>query len=112
MGENHGLGYWPLRRFLVVEDSMRPTLRPGDGVLSVRGGNPRSGQLRVFPDPTLSSRWLVKRVGEVRGRGGTATFEACSDNPRAPGVVDSRQFGWVPAAGSYRVVWTVRGRQR
>ena len=35
-------------------------------------------------------------------------FEARSDNPRAPGVVDSRQFGWVPAAGSYRVVWTAR----
>jgi hypothetical protein len=108
MGENHGLRYWPLRRFLVVEDSMRPTLRPGDGLLSVRGGSPRPGQLRVFPDPTLSTRWLVKRVGEVSGRGQGATFQACSDNPGAPGVVDSRQFGWVPAAGSYRVVWTVR----
>jgi hypothetical protein len=110
MGENHGLGQWPLRRFRVVEDSMRPTLRPGDGLLSVRGGNPRPGQLRVFPDPTLSTRWLVKRVGEVRGRGRAATFEACSDNPRAPGVTDSRQFGWVPVTGSYRVVWTVRAR--
>ncbi len=109
MAENHGLGYWPLRRFLVVEDSMHPTLRPGDGLLSVRGGRPRSGQLRVFPDPTLSTRWLVKRVGEVQGRGRSAMFEACSDNPRAPGVVDSREFGWVPAVGSYRVVWTVRG---
>nr|WP_179965142.1 S26 family signal peptidase [Mycolicibacterium sarraceniae] len=88
---------------------MRPTLRPGDGVLTVRGGSPRPGQLRVFPDPTLSSRWLVKRVGEVRGHGRTATFEARSDNPGAPGVVDSRRFGWVPATGSYRVMWTVRG---
>lgn len=86
---------------------MSPTLRPGDGLLSLRGGNPRPGQLRVFPDPT-STRWLVKRVGEVSGRGRGATFQACSDNPGAPGVVDSRQFGWVPAAGSYRVVWTVR----
>jgi phage repressor protein C with HTH and peptisase S24 domain len=84
---------------------MQPTLRPGDGLLSVRGGRPRPGQLRVFPDPRLPSRWLVKRVGEVHG----STFEARSDNPGAPGVVDSRRFGWVPAAGSYRVVWTVRG---
>ena len=83
---------------------MRPALRPGDGLIALRGGEVRSGQLRVFQDPTLPSRWLVKRVGDVRG----ATFEARSDNPDAAGVVDSRQFGWVQAAGSYRVVWTVR----
>jgi hypothetical protein len=89
---------------------MRPTLVPGDGLLALTFGAPRRGQLRVFPDPTLPSRWLVKRVGDVRGRGRSATFEALSDNPRAAGVVDSRQFGWVPAAGSYRVLWTVRSR--
>jgi hypothetical protein len=88
---------------------MRPALSPGDGLLVLRGGDPRRGQLRVFPDPTLPSRWLVKRVGDVRGTGRSATFEARSDNPLAPGVVDSRQFGWVPAAGSYRVLWTVKG---
>lgn len=90
---------------------MRPALNPGDGLLALRGGRPRPGQLRVFPDPTLPSRWLVKRVGGVRGAGRSATFEARSDNPRAPGVVDSREFGWVPAASSYRVLWTVRGRE-
>jgi hypothetical protein len=100
---------WALRRFAVVEDSMRPTLDPGDGLLAWRGGAPRPGQLRVFPDPTLPSRWLIKRVGGVRGSGRAATFEACSDNPGAAGVIDSRQFGWVSAVGSYRVVWTVRG---
>ena len=89
---------------------MRPALSPGDGLLALRGGHPRCGQLRVFPDPSLPSRWLVKRVGGVRGAGRNATFEACSDNPHAPGVVDSRQFGWVPAAGSYRVVWRVARR--
>jgi hypothetical protein len=90
---------------------MRPALNPGDGLLALRGGDPRRGQLRVFPDPTLPSRWLVKRVGDVRGSGCNAAFEACSDNPRAPGVVDSRHFGWVPAAGSYRVLWTLRRRE-
>jgi len=90
---------------------MRPALNPGDGLLAVRGGRVRSGQLRVFPDPTLPSRWLVKRVGDVRGAGRRTTFEACSDNPGAPGVVDSRQFGWVPASGSYRVVWTTSPRR-
>ena len=89
---------------------MRPALEPGDGLVALSGGAPRRGQIRVFPDPTLPSRWLVKRVGGVRGAGPNVTFEACSDNPRAPAVVDSRQFGWVAAAGSYRVLWTVRSR--
>ena len=83
---------------------MRPTLRPGDGLLAVPCTRVRRGELRVFRDPTLPTRWLIKRVGDVQG----ATFEARSDNPGAPGVVDSRQFGAVPAEGSYRVVWTVR----
>lgn len=87
---------------------MLPTLSPGDGLLGLRCRTPRPGQLRVFRDPTLSSRWLVKRVGEVRGAGRDATFEARSDNPGVPGAMDSREFGWVPVAGSYRVVWTVR----
>lgn len=90
---------------------MRPGLQPGDGLLALRGGRIRRGQVRVFPDPTLPSRWLVKRVGGVRRTGRRWNFEACSDNPRAPGVVDSRRFGWVPAEGSYRVVWTVRARR-
>jgi len=89
---------------------MRPALEPGDGLVALSGGAPRRGQIRVFPDPTLPSRWLVKRVGNVRGVGRGAAFEARSDNPHAPGVVDSRQFGWVAAAGSYRVLWTVRSR--
>nr|HRD14103.1 S26 family signal peptidase [Mycobacterium sp.] len=49
--------------------------------------------------------------GAVAGHGRAATFEARSDNPGGPGVMDSREFGWVPAAGSYRVVWTVRARR-
>jgi phage repressor protein C with HTH and peptisase S24 domain len=104
VGRNHPSPRWPMRRFSVVEDSMRPTLNPGDGLLGLRLGRARRGQVRVFPDPTRPTRWLVKRVGEVRD----AAFEAQSDNPHAPGVVDSRQFGWVPVAGSYRVVWTAR----
>ncbi|QUR69951.1 S26 family signal peptidase [Mycobacterium spongiae] len=101
-----------MRRFRVAEDSMRPTLVPGDGLLVLRSSTPRPGQIRLFRDPRLPSRWLVKRVGNVRGAGRHAAFEACSDNPDAPGVVDSRQFGWVTAAGSYRVVWIVRGPNR
>lgn len=87
---------------------MRPALGPGDGLLAVRCGRPRRGQLRVFPDPRRSTRWLVKRVGDVYGSGSATIFEARSDNPRAAGAADSHEFGWVRATDSYRVVWTVR----
>ncbi|MDF2823484.1 MAG: repressor [Mycobacterium sp.] len=90
---------------------MLPVLAPGDGVLALRGGAPRPGQVRVFPDPGRPTRWLIKRVGQVYGAGSAATFEACSDNTSAPGVVDSRRFGPVPAVGTYRVLWTALARR-
>ena len=89
---------------------MRPALAPGDGLLAIRGAGLREGQLRVFPDPRRSSRWLVKRVGEVYGSGRTAIFDARSDNPNAAGAADSHEFGPVSAAGSYRVLLTVRAK--
>lgn len=89
---------------------MRPTLRPGDGLLAIRGARLGEGQLRVFADPRRSTRWLVKRVGDVYGSGRTAIFEARSDNPRAPGAADSHEFGPVSVAGSYRVLLTVRAK--
>ncbi len=87
---------------------MRPALQPGDGLLALRGGRPRQGELRVFPDPRSPTRYLVKRVGAVRWFESVRMFEALSDNAAAPGATDSHEFGWVPAAGSYRVVWKVR----
>ena len=110
MGDNHRLRWLPIRRFTVVDDSMRPTLGPGDGLLAVRGGGVRRDQLRVFRDPRRSSRWLVKRVGDVHGSGRTAVFDARSDNAGAPGAADSHEFGPVSAAGSFRVVLRVRAK--
>jgi hypothetical protein len=110
VSRNHRPWLWPLRLFRVVDESMRPALGPGDGLVAVRGGDLRRGQLRVFQDPRLSSRWLIKRVGDVHRTDGGVIFEARSDNPDAPNAVDSHEFGWVSAAGSYRVVWTVRAK--
>lgn len=87
---------------------MRPTLEPGRLLLAMRGGAATSGELRVFRDPSKSTRWLVKRVGDVYVGTSSTTFEARSDNPNARGAVDSHEFGPVPATGSYRVVWPVR----
>lgn len=89
-----------LKRFVVSEESMLPTLRPGDGLLAVRSSTLRRGQLRCFEHPDRPGFWLVKRVGDVRGD----TFQALSDNDTAPGVVDSRRLGHVPVDGSYRVI--------
>jgi hypothetical protein len=110
MRGNQGSRRWPLRVFRVVEDSMRPALKPGDLVLGFRGGAPSVGQLRVFRDPSKSTRWLVKRVGDVYVGTTSTTFEARSDNPRARGAVDSHEFGPISAGGSYRVIWTLRAR--
>jgi len=91
---------------------MRPALQPGDGLVGWRGSAPRTGELRVFRDPRRSTRWLVKRVGEVYGTGRSMIFEARSDNPKAPGAVDSHELGWVSATDTYRVVYTVRAPGR
>jgi hypothetical protein len=107
---NHGLPGWPLRRFAVVEDSMRPALDPGDKLLAVRGWPPRTGQLRVFRDPRRSDRWLVKRVGEVYQSDSGTIFEARSENPGAAGAVDSQEFGWIVGKDSYLVLWRLQAK--
>ena len=109
MGADRLLRLCQLRRFVVVDDSMRPALAPGDGLVALRDDEPVAGQVRLFRDPRLSTRWLVKRVSDVYVGTGSTTFEARSDNPTARGAVDSHEFGWVPAAGSYRVLLRVRG---
>jgi hypothetical protein len=94
-----------MKRFIVSEASMLPRLQPGDGLLAIGWWRLRTGQIRCFEHPQRPGFWLVKRVGEVHGE----RFEACSDND-APGATDSRTFGPVPAAGSYRMVMRVPRR--
>jgi hypothetical protein len=96
-----------VRRFVVAETSMEPALHQGDGMIGWRRSRIRRGEIRVFEHPARPGFWLVKRVGHIR----RDRFEALSDNPAA-GAVDSRQFGDVPIAGSYRVVLRLPGRSR
>lgn len=85
---------------------MEPTLRPGDGIVGVRTKRIRRGEIRCFEHPARPGFWLVKRVGDVRGD----RFEARSDNDNATAdAVDSRRFGLVPIAGSYRMLLRVTG---
>jgi signal peptidase I len=97
-----------VRRFVVAEDSMLPTLHPGDGLIAVRSARARRGEIRCFEHPERPGFWLVKRVGHVRGD----RFEALSENPNAK-AVDSRRFGDVPIDGSYRMFVRIpAGRRR
>ncbi|HXW66998.1 MAG TPA: S26 family signal peptidase [Thermoplasmata archaeon] len=81
---------------VVADESMRPTLRPGDRLLldprAYRSAPPRVGDVVVLVDPAARERWLIKRVAaydpatelvDVRGDAGERAR-------------DSRRFGPVP----------------
>ncbi len=78
---------------------MSPTLSDGQGLVALSGGTPRPGQIRCLEHPNRPGFWLVKRVESVDGEQMTVS----SDNLSVP-AVDSREFGAVPHAGTYRVV--------
>lgn len=94
---------WPIRRFVVVDRSMEPTLAAGRGLIALRSSRARSGQLRVVEHPYRPGFWLVKRVGAVLADG---RMRVVSDNPDAEGG-DSRDFGAVSVTGSYRVLFVI-----
>jgi hypothetical protein len=83
---------------------MEPTLYAGQGLVATGYGRPRCGQIRCFEHPHRPGFWLVKRVGNVHPDG---TMTVVADNPRG---TDSRTFGDVPAAGSYRVLVAIPKR--
>ena len=95
-----------LRRFVVADRSMEPTLVDGQGLVAVAARRARVGQLRCLEHPGRPGFWLVKRVSEVHDDG---TMSVLSDN-RAVTTADSRSFGRVPVTGSYRVVLRVPRR--
>ena len=84
---------------------MEPTLVDGQGLIAVRNSTAKPGQLRCLEHPSQPGFWLVKRVESVDG----ATMRVASDNLDVE-AVDSRRFGPVPVAGSYRVVLKVPKR--
>jgi DNA-3-methyladenine glycosylase II len=91
-----------MQRFRVSEDSMRPTLAPGDEFVTTDARRAEVGEIVALLHPDRDDFWLVKRLaagpGEtVDGHRALGPGEAwvLSDNP-ADGGVDSRGFGPVP----------------
>jgi nickel-type superoxide dismutase maturation protease len=87
---------WSSRRVRVEDDSMRPTLEPGDRLLvdvaEYRRRAPRAGEIVILVDPADPSRWLVKRVTAVDATASTLDVRGDAvENAR-----DSREFGPVP----------------
>src|SRR5438046_1553614 len=95
---------FPLRRFRIEDESMRPTLEPGDYVLvnrwAYRVRPPRRGDLVVVRDPELSDRFLVKRVSETQ-----ASTQIPLEGDNAAVSRDSRAFGAVPLDRIVGKVW-------
>ena len=85
---------------------MEPTLVDGQGLIAVASPRARSGQLRCFEHPERPGFWLVKRVADAHPDG---SMTVSSDNAEAT-VADSRSFGPVRVAGSYRVVMRIPRR--
>ena len=83
---------WPFLRVAVAEDSMRPTLLPGDWLIARRTRRIRPGQVVLAWHPSRDGLLLVKRAA-WRVDGG---WWLASDNPLAPGATDSSRFGPVP----------------
>lgn len=81
---------------VVADESMAPTLRPGDRLLvdlgSYRRRPPAAGEVVVLVDPEEPGRWLIKRVATVDPVAGTVEVRGdAADLAR-----DSRRFGPVP----------------
>jgi DNA-3-methyladenine glycosylase II len=93
-----------MQRFQVSEDSMRPTLAPGDEFVVTGSRQAEVGEVVALPHPDRDDFWLVKRLGagpgdRVDGHGALAPDRAwvISDNPEVA-ASDSRSFGPVPIA--------------
>jgi nickel-type superoxide dismutase maturation protease len=96
---------WRSRRYRVVDDSMRPTLEPGDRLLvdprAVRDGLPPVGAIVVLRDPELPTRSLVKRVAVRNVPDDRVTVLGDAGGASR----DSRSFGEVPRSALIGVAW-------
>ena len=95
---------FPVSRFRVEDESMQPTLEPGDYVLvnrwAYRTRAPSPGDLVVVEDPEVPTRFLIKRVSETLG---AREVRLMGDNEAVSR--DSRTFGSVALERIVGKVW-------
>src|SRR5207249_9663409 len=95
---------FPLCRFRVEDDSMRPALAPGDYVLVNRWAYklrpPAKGDLVVVRDPEFPERFLVKRISDFPEAGQVRVVGDNAERSR-----DSRAFGPVARREIVGKVW-------
>jgi signal peptidase I len=95
---------FPVSRFRVEDESMQPTLEPGDYVLvnrwAYRTRAPSPGDLVVLEDPEVPTRFLIKRVSETLG---AREVRLTGDNEAVSR--DSRTFGSVALERIVGKVW-------
>jgi DNA-3-methyladenine glycosylase II len=88
-----------MKRFQVAEQSMLPTLAPGDEVVATDSRQAVPGEVVCFPHPSRSDFWMVKRLDRIEDRGAWVT----SDNQDVS-ATDSDAFGLVSTADLMPVV--------
>ena len=99
-----------MRRFRVEDQSMLPALHPGQGLIAIRWGRRRPGQIRVVRHPR-AEMWIVKRLSHRvpgAGRVDGEPWIVTADNS-AVGV-DSRVLGAIDMRDSWLVVVAVPRR--
>ena len=92
-----------IRRFQIAEESMLPTLVPGQEILASDSHRPRVGDIAVFPHPGKSDFWLVKRVAEPPHPLDDGRLWVLSDNSEATRA-DSRTLGSIDRASALKRV--------
>ena len=88
-----------MKRFVVADRSMEPTLTDGQGLIAIRSTACRRGQLRVVQHPEQPNFWIVKRLGD---RVDQHRWMLTADNTNTG--QDSRHFGAVDVSDSWLVV--------
>ncbi len=95
---------WRLRRYEIAEESMAPTLLPGDYVVAVRRPRRvRPGDVVIFEHPDREGFTLVKRARDVTGGRVIASGDNRAASADAPPVgceqVEARAVWvyWPPA---------------
>ena len=84
-----------MKRFRIAEESMRPSLSPGDEVVATDSRTPAIGDVVVFPHPGREDFWLIKRVVIPPDRVDQDHVWVRSDN-RGATRADSRTLGPIP----------------